>query len=143
MQIAVGQRRSASRMRHGGTHAEAPHRVIRRGHDAAPARSADDHRPALQFRPIPFLDGRIEGVHINVQNRSQTPQSTVMVIFCDMQRRIEAHMRGVGKHQLERVLPGLSVNTVSVWPLPKCTTLSVAGSGASSFSSLKSVSTSR
>ncbi len=70
MQIALGQRRNASRNGHGGTNAEAPHRVVRRGDDAPPARSADDQRLALEFRPIPFLDGRIERVHINVQNRS-------------------------------------------------------------------------
>jgi hypothetical protein len=32
--------------------------------------AADDHRPAAQLRPVALLDGRVERVHVGVQDRA-------------------------------------------------------------------------
>ena len=64
--------RAESLGRHGGQSAvdaeRAGHVVDRRHHATIFWRSAHDDRVAGQFRPIPFLDGRVEGVHVHVQD---------------------------------------------------------------------------
>ena len=54
--------------RHCGVHAEAAHLVARGRDDAAPAGAADDHRLAGELRPVALLDGRVERVHVHVQD---------------------------------------------------------------------------
>ena len=44
------------------------HLVARRGDDAARARAADDHGPAFQGGVVALLDGRVERVHVHVQD---------------------------------------------------------------------------
>ena len=50
----------------------ASHVVGRRHHAPAFRRSADDDRFADQFRPVPLLDGSVEGVHVDVQDHGAT-----------------------------------------------------------------------
>ena len=51
-------------------HAESADLVARGGDHAAPARAADDHRLARELRPVVLLDGRVERVHVDVQDRA-------------------------------------------------------------------------
>ena len=55
--------------RHCGMHAETAHLVAGGGDDAAPAGAADDHRLARELRAVVLLDGRVERVHVDVQDR--------------------------------------------------------------------------
>ena len=50
-------------------HAETAHLVARGGDDAAPAGAADDHGLARELRAVVLLDGRVERVHVDVQDR--------------------------------------------------------------------------
>ncbi len=54
--------------RHRGTHAEAAHLVAGGRDHAAPARAPDDHGLARELRPVVLLDGRVESVHVDVQD---------------------------------------------------------------------------
>ena len=54
--------------RHRGMHAEAAHLVARGRDDAASAGAADDHRLAGELGPVALLDGRVERVHVHVQD---------------------------------------------------------------------------
>ena len=54
--------------RHRGMHAEAADLVARGGDHAAPAGAADDHRLARELGPVVLLDGRVERVHVDVQD---------------------------------------------------------------------------
>ncbi len=51
-------------------HAEAAHLVARGRDHAAPAGAADDHGLAGELRPVVLLDGRVERVHVDVQDRA-------------------------------------------------------------------------
>ena len=53
---------------HGRTHAEPARLVARRRHHPAFPTAADRHRPAAQARVIALLDGRVEGVHVDVDD---------------------------------------------------------------------------
>ena len=53
---------------HRGAHAEPAGLVRRARDDAAPFETADDERLALQRRVIEDFDGRVERVHVDVQN---------------------------------------------------------------------------
>jgi hypothetical protein len=58
-----------TRHRHGGAHAERASLVARGGHHAAALRpAADGDRLPAQFRPVALLHGRIEGVHVDVDD---------------------------------------------------------------------------
>ena len=54
--------------RHRRAHAELARLVTRRAHHRARAAPRDDHRPAAQGRVVALLDGRIERVHVDVQD---------------------------------------------------------------------------
>ena len=67
---ADGVRAAPQRLAHGHrrVHAVAAHLVAGRRHHAAAARAADDHGPAAQRGVVALLDGRVEGVHVHVQD---------------------------------------------------------------------------
>jgi hypothetical protein len=49
--------------------AEVARRVVGRGHDPALVRiAADDHRLAAEARAIPFFDGGVKRIHVDVQD---------------------------------------------------------------------------
>jgi hypothetical protein len=52
----------------GTVDAELPRLVGGGADNAMPRDAADNHRLAAQLRPVALLDGRIEGVHANVEN---------------------------------------------------------------------------
>src|SRR6202022_1075519 len=54
--------------RHCGAHAEFPRFVACGGDNAALARSADGNRFAAQVRIVALLDGRIERIHVYMDN---------------------------------------------------------------------------
>src|SRR6185295_1367833 len=61
-----------ARHRHRRSHAELPRLVARRGHHAARlGRAADDQRLAAQLGMVSALDGRIESVHVEVDDFSR------------------------------------------------------------------------
>ena len=54
---------------HGTVDTEFAGDVVGRRHDAAAfGRTADDHGFADQFRPVPLLDGGVEGIHVYVED---------------------------------------------------------------------------
>jgi hypothetical protein len=65
-------RAAPERLAHGhrGMHAEATNLVARGRDHAASARAADDHRLSGELRPVALLHGRIERVHVHVQDRA-------------------------------------------------------------------------
>jgi hypothetical protein len=43
--------------------------LVRRGADhASSAETTDDNRPPAEFGPVALLDGRVKGVHVDVQD---------------------------------------------------------------------------
>ena len=66
----VGAQAQRLAHRHGGAHAKAAHFVAGRGHDAAAAAPADDHRQAGERGIVVLLDGRVERVHVDMQHRA-------------------------------------------------------------------------
>ena len=56
--------------RHGGSHPKLAGLVACRCHHSAFARSADGDRLAAKLRIIALLDGRIEGIHVDVDGLS-------------------------------------------------------------------------
>ena len=66
-------RAAAERLGHRHRRAAAEHArlVRRRGDDAAPRRAADEHGLAAQRGIVVLLDGREEGVHVDVEDFSQ------------------------------------------------------------------------
>ena len=65
-----GQRRLRLRRRHRRAHAEGARLVARRRDHAAPgSRPADRHRAPRERRVVADLDRRVEGVHVDVQDR--------------------------------------------------------------------------
>ena len=54
--------------RHGAVNAERPRLVGSSADDAAARDAADDDRPATQLGLVALLYGRIEGVHVHVQD---------------------------------------------------------------------------
>ena len=72
----VGRHLQRARHRHRAAHAERPHLVRRRQHHAAPGVAAHDHRPAAQGRVVALLDGRVERVHVHVQDRTRVGRAT-------------------------------------------------------------------
>src|SRR5712671_6505779 len=64
---------------HGRVDAELA-RLVRRSADHAPlAGPADDDRPAAQLRPVALLDGRIECVHIDMNDFSHVTTPAFLV----------------------------------------------------------------
>jgi hypothetical protein len=77
--VALEARRHADRVRtaaqrlahrHRGVHAVLAHFVAGGGDDTAAASSADDQRLATQLRIVECFNGRVERVHVDVQDRS-------------------------------------------------------------------------
>ncbi len=77
--VALEARRHDHRMRtapeclahrHRGVHAEAAHLVARGRDHAAAAGAADDQRLARELGPVVLLDGRVERVHVDMQDRA-------------------------------------------------------------------------
>ena len=75
--VAVEARPHANRVRtalqrfahrHRRMHAELAHLIARRRDDAATAESTDDQRLAAQFRIVERFHGRIERIHVDVED---------------------------------------------------------------------------
>ena len=80
-----------------------------------------------------LLDGRVERIHVDVQDGARHTVCryfTVMVIFFDSTGGECGMWFESPNSSCSVCLPGVSVTVVSVCPLPKCTILSLAGSGA-------------
>ena len=66
---SVGASPDCGGHRHGAVHTELTHDVIcGRDHSPLLGRATDNDRSASQFRAVAFLDGRIEGVHVDMQD---------------------------------------------------------------------------
>ena len=94
----LGRQPQRPRHRHGAPDAEGAHLVARGQHHAALRVAADDDRPAAQLGPVALLDGRVEGVHVHVEDgahaalaprRHATPPDppTVGAVRCPAARR--------------------------------------------------------
>ena len=87
-QDGVGGKCGCLHETHGGIHAQAPRRVVRRGRDAAPdvlaqtgevlevssrpwagtPSATDHHRQALELRVAEQFDGCVKGIHVQMSN---------------------------------------------------------------------------
>ena len=130
---ADGMRTAAQRFadRHGRAHAELAHFVARRRDHAAVAGAADDDRLAAQFGPVALFHGRVERIHVDMQDGArcghgallQRPAllyfSTMMVIFFEITAGSCGMCSKSPNTSCSVCLPGGRVSVVSVWPLPK------------------------
>ena len=87
--IAVGREAQRARHRHGAADAERPHLVRGREHDAAAGVAADDDGLAPQRRVVALLDGRVERVHVEVDDRPGRRRA----IPCPRYRRLPRRLR--------------------------------------------------
>jgi hypothetical protein len=89
-------------------HAELPHLIACRGHDAAIAAAAHDHGFAAQLRAVTLLDGRVEGVHVDVQDRTEVhvrrPAGRLQ-----RQRRIEQQAENCQRHEEQVAKPSSEI----------------------------------
>ena len=87
---APGHRAGQSRV-----HTEPPGLVGGRGNHPAPAHATDDDRHAAQRRVVPLLDGRVERVHVGVEDGARPAHGPLMV------------PRIIGAEELIRDRPGI------------------------------------
>src|SRR5258708_10424963 len=66
---------------HGRPDTELARFVARRRHDAALPGSADGDWLAAEIRIIPLLDGRVEGVHVDVDDLALAARGNCLVVF--------------------------------------------------------------
>src|SRR6185369_11310992 len=66
---------------HGRPHPELAGFVTRGGHDAPLLRPADCDRFTAEIRIIPLLDGRIEGVHVDVDDLTLAARGSCLVVI--------------------------------------------------------------
>ena len=81
-------------------HAELAHFIARRRDDAAVAAATDDDGLAAQLGSVALLDGRVERVHVHVQDRAAV-QGVRSGRRLQRQRRVEQQADGGQRHEAQ------------------------------------------